>query len=70
MTDPEKQMWQLAHKVMTDRQYEVVLLHYRDGFSHRAIARMLGISRQAVRERIDKGIGRLSAATAHERKAA
>lgn len=70
MTAAEKRMWQLAHKVMTDRQYEVALLHYRDGFSHRDIAKMLGISRQAVRDRIESGIRRLEAAQAHQRKAA
>jgi DNA-directed RNA polymerase specialized sigma24 family protein len=62
-------MWQLAHKVMTDRQYEAFYLHVRRDLTPAQIAYELGISREAVRDRLEKGKRRLQAAL-HERKAA
>ncbi len=41
---------------MTDRQREVFLLYYRDGFNQREIAQMLGISQQKVSKRLSAAL--------------
>ncbi|HOO28437.1 MAG TPA: sigma-70 family RNA polymerase sigma factor, partial [Lachnospiraceae bacterium] len=41
---------------MTDRQREVFLLYYRDGFNQREIAQLLGISQQKVSKRLSAAL--------------
>ena len=40
-------------KAMTDKQREVFVLYYRDGYTQREIAEMLGISRDSVNNRLE-----------------
>lgn len=51
----------LALKVLSDKQVAVVELYER-GYSQRAIAAALGISRASVRDRLDHAQNRLAAA--------
>jgi DNA-directed RNA polymerase specialized sigma24 family protein len=57
----ERKTWRLARQAMTTSQYEVFVMHCRDGLSQRAIALALGISRQAVRDRLATGARRMAA---------
>lgn len=58
----EKALWATAERVMTGPQHLAFWLHHHEGFSQRQIALMLGISRQAVRDRIRGGTARLKQA--------
>ncbi len=44
---------------MTDKQREVFLLYYRDGFTQQQIADMIGISKQSVNERLAGAVDRV-----------
>jgi predicted DNA-binding protein YlxM (UPF0122 family) len=61
MTD--QQLWQLAESVMTPNQYQAFWLHHHESISVRKIAKGLGISRSAVRDRIESGTLRLQSAS-------
>ena len=37
---------------MTDKQREVFLLYYKDGYTQQQIADMLGLSKRSVKERL------------------
>lgn len=52
-------MWLLAESVMTENQWLAFWLQHHEGFSQRQIGRALGISRQAVRDRVEGGTDRL-----------
>lgn len=65
----ERELWETAERVMTPAQYLAFWLHHHEGFSQRGIAQALGVSRQAVRDRIQGGTERLKAAV-EEREAA
>jgi len=59
---------ELAHlriqDVITDREYDALLLHHK-GISQRTISLALGISRSAVRERLENADRKIQA---HQRK--
>lgn len=44
---------------MTDKQREVFLLYYKDGYTQQQIADMLGLTKQSVSERLSTATGRL-----------
>jgi len=62
----ERKVWQLAKECLTDKQYEVLYLHTGKGLSQRQIALALGISRQAVADRIWNAHRKLSLAIEKE----
>lgn len=63
----EADIWQAANQILTAKQLEAFTLRYRRGLSHADIAVHLGISRQAVSERLAKAEHRIAH---HLRKAA
>lgn len=48
----EGRLWEIAKECLTVKQYEVLFLHTGRGMSQRQIALAIGISRQAVADRI------------------
>lgn len=58
----ERELFELAERVMTPNQHLAFWLRFHEGFSQRQIAEALGISRQAVRDRIKGGTDRLKQA--------
>jgi DNA-directed RNA polymerase specialized sigma24 family protein len=59
-------LWQIATKLLTPKELEAVQLRYRDELPITAIATHLGISRQAVNERITRGLRRIANTTLTE----
>lgn len=58
----EQHLWNLAEQVMTPEQLQAFQLRFRDDFTTTDIARMLGVSRQAINARLDGARRRLEKA--------
>lgn len=63
----EAEMWRIARQVLTERQLEVFELRYHHDLAVADIAAHLGITRQAVYQRLTLAAGKIAH---HRRKAA
>jgi RNA polymerase sigma factor (sigma-70 family) len=46
-------------RCLTEKQKEVVVLYYRDGYTQQEIGNMLGISRDSVADRLESALKRI-----------
>lgn len=58
LPEDDDQVMAIAERVCTPKELDALTL-YRKGLGYRAIGRMLGISRDAARARIEHAIGKI-----------
>lgn len=63
----EADIWRIAGQVLTDRQFEVLELRYRHDLAVADIAAHLGVTRQAIDQRLQRAAEKIAR---HQRKAA
>ena len=57
----EARLWRIAGQVLTEKQWEAFELRYRHHLTEADIAHHLGVTRQAVSDRLRKGAERIKA---------
>ena len=55
----EKESFEYLMRCLTEKQREVVVLYYRDGYTQQEIGNMLGISRDSVADRLESALKRI-----------
>lgn len=66
----EARLWRIAGQVLTEKQWEAFELRYRHHLTEADIAHHLGVTRQAVSDRLRKAAQRIHAHEQQTRSAA